>query len=596
MALKDLIFNILARDKTGQAFRSVQDKLKRTEGAAATLQERMRRVGTGMRNIGAAGSAASLGLASVFRGSIQMYDLQARAERKVAQAIEATGGAAGLTAERLGEVAGEWQRVSRFGDEDILNNVTAQLLTFKEISGDTFLAAQGAALNLATVLDGDLKSASIMLGKALNDPAVGLTALSRAGVTFTEDQKAMVKAMVETGDVLGAQTLILDEIESAYGGQARAAREAGAGVLDAWQNTWGDVKEIFGAGFLELLRPVLGVLERLADAFQNASPTVQRFASVAVALGVVLPPLVATLGVLVIGISAVGAPVAAAIAGFAAFAAAAVALWPKLVELKDTVVSAFGSIRDTVLGVVDAIVSAIQDRFVAVMDTIGDKVEWVEGKFRWLYDKVVGNSWVPDLVDGIVHHFGRLAGGMVAPTEEGTEAVDGQFGGLVGKALGALRGLARDGELTWTGFWDKMLTVSQRMGDRIIDDAFSKLADGVAGALSNAWSGAGGAGAGGGGGGLGALLGGVGRAFAGLLGFNDGGAFTVRGRAGIDRNVAAVRLSEGETVQVTRRGEAGRAVNVTVNISTPDVDGFRRSRAQVGAQIGRAVAAGQRAA
>ena len=32
-----------------------------------------------------------------------------------------------------------------------------------------------------------------MLGKALNDPVKGITALGRAGVTFTDEQKKQIK-------------------------------------------------------------------------------------------------------------------------------------------------------------------------------------------------------------------------------------------------------------------------------------------------------------------------------------------------------------------------------------------------------------------
>ena len=48
-----------------------------------------------------------------------------------------------------------------------------------------------------------------MVGKALNDPLKGLTALSRIGVQFTAQQQEQIKAMVEVGDVAGAQKIIL---------------------------------------------------------------------------------------------------------------------------------------------------------------------------------------------------------------------------------------------------------------------------------------------------------------------------------------------------------------------------------------------------
>jgi ABC-type transporter Mla subunit MlaD len=107
---------------------------------------------------------------------------QERAERKVAQAVQQTGEAVGFSAQQLYDMAAQLQEVTNFGDEDTLNQVIAQLLTFTNVQGEQFKGAVVAAQNLATMLDGDLQSAAIQLGKALNDPTEGLTALTRSGV------------------------------------------------------------------------------------------------------------------------------------------------------------------------------------------------------------------------------------------------------------------------------------------------------------------------------------------------------------------------------------------------------------------------------
>ncbi|MBV5323217.1 hypothetical protein JZU51_00310 [bacterium] len=70
-----------------------------------------------------------------------------------------------------------------------------------------------AALDLATVLDGDLKGTAIQLGKALNDPVQGLSALRKSGVSFSDDQIAVIKSLQETNRLSEAQTLILDALE-----------------------------------------------------------------------------------------------------------------------------------------------------------------------------------------------------------------------------------------------------------------------------------------------------------------------------------------------------------------------------------------------
>lgn len=345
MGIKDLFFKITARDKTGPAFGSVNRRLRETDGLAASLSERMGPAGRSMQKFGAMGSVASLGVAAAFRDVIGLYDEQERAEAKVAQAVRATGMAAGFSAPELAKMASGLQSITRFGDESILNNVTAQLLTFKEISGTAFERAQVAALDLATVLDGDLQSASIMLGKALNDPIKGLSAMSRAGITFSEAQADVIKELARAGDIAGAQKLILDEIASAYGGQAEAARKAGTGIVDAWANTWGDVKEVVGGVLIEILPPIIETLESLTGWFKNLTPEGQKTVVMLGALAVAIPPVTAALGLMVTGMAALSGPVGWVIGSIAALTAGLALLWPeqdKVTQATDLVTAAMG--------------------------------------------------------------------------------------------------------------------------------------------------------------------------------------------------------------------------------------------------------------
>jgi hypothetical protein len=193
--------------------------------------------------------------------SAKLADVQLKAEAKVKQAIETTGGAAGYTAKQLGEMASSLQSISLFGDEQILNDVTAQLLTFTNIAGDEFSRAQQAALDLSTVLGTDLKSTSIQVGKALNDPVKGLTALSRSGIQFSESQKELIKNMVAAGDTAKAQQVILSELEKQYGGQAKIAAETGLAPLQQLKNTWSDIKEEIGKGVI----PIVNAFAKMAS-------------------------------------------------------------------------------------------------------------------------------------------------------------------------------------------------------------------------------------------------------------------------------------------------------------------------------------------
>lgn len=192
-------------------------------------------------------------------GLLDLHDAQIKAERKVEVAVRQTGMAAGFTSDKLKQVASNLQQLSGIGDEEILNGVTAQLLTFTNISDEVFLNTQQAVLDVATVLDADLKSTAIQLGKALNDPLTGLTALNRSGIQFTASQKQTIKTLWQTGQQAKAQGLILKELNRQYGGQAQAQKT----FRKELNGTWGDVKEKFGGMLSDVLKPTAGILNSI---------------------------------------------------------------------------------------------------------------------------------------------------------------------------------------------------------------------------------------------------------------------------------------------------------------------------------------------
>lgn len=248
--------------------------------------KKMQSVGAGL-SVGLTAPIVALGVKSVIA-----FDKQAKAIAQVEAGIKSTGGAAGLTSKQLQEMASSLQENSLFGDEDILKNVTAQLLTFTNIAGNQFDRTQQAALDLATRLDGDLKSASIQLGKALNDPVLGLSALAKSGIQFTVEQKKVIKSLAEGGKVAEAQTLILDELEKQYGGAAKAAAAAGLGPFKQLSNSIGDLTEDFGKIIVEALIPfiskVKGFVKQLQGMDAGTKKTIAIMAGFAAAIGPVL--------------------------------------------------------------------------------------------------------------------------------------------------------------------------------------------------------------------------------------------------------------------------------------------------------------------
>lgn len=183
--------------------------------------------------------AAALGFgAVVIANTIEAEKVQAQ----LAAALKSTAGAAGLTQGQLNDMAGALQRTSTLSDEAI-NSAQALLLTFTKIGKDVFPEAIEGALDMSAALGTDLQSATQQLGKALNDPLKGISALGRAGVQFTEEQKGMIEALVETGRVADAQRIILGELETQFGGSAAAARDTLGGALEAAKHAFGDLLE-----------------------------------------------------------------------------------------------------------------------------------------------------------------------------------------------------------------------------------------------------------------------------------------------------------------------------------------------------------------
>lgn len=199
-------------------------------------------------------------LRSFISATSEAQDRQAQ----LAATIASTSGAAGQSLSSLNAHAAALQKITRYGDE-VTNSAQGILLSFTKIKGDTFPRATEAVLDVATALKTDLKSAAIQVGKALNDPVLGMTALSRSGITFSDSQKEAVKQMVKLNDIAGAQALILTELETQFGGSARAARDTLGGAIDAVKNSFGDLFELSGVGVAYLQ----SAFERLSRVFAD---------------------------------------------------------------------------------------------------------------------------------------------------------------------------------------------------------------------------------------------------------------------------------------------------------------------------------------
>jgi hypothetical protein len=213
----------------------------------------------GLGQIAKAGAIAFAGLTAGITGTLVAFRKQEVAENQLNAVLRSTGMIAGVTAQEVKDLAASLQGVSTFGDEAIIASSNL-LLTFKQIGEDVFPRAQASILDVAAAMGVGLKEASISVGKALNDPIEGITALRRVGITFTQSQEDQIRALTELGNVAGAQAIILTELESQFKGSAAAAA-GGLGSLIQLKNVFGDLLEVVGAQFVPVIESAAIILK-----------------------------------------------------------------------------------------------------------------------------------------------------------------------------------------------------------------------------------------------------------------------------------------------------------------------------------------------
>jgi len=391
--------------------------LKEFQRGMNNLQQGLDRAGKQMRSVG---KTLSMGLTAplVALGakSLQVFNQQQQALAQVESAVRSTGGAAGFAVEELAKQASALQANTIFGDEEILKNVTANLLTFTRITGDEFTKTQGLVLDLATRMGTDLTSATIQLGKALNDPVANLGALSRAGIQFTKEQKEVIKSLVEGGKQAEAQRIILDELEVQFGGAAEAAAQAGLGGFKQLQNSVGDLLESFGEVMLPIVNDAVEVLRNVVDRLQAMSPEAKKTTLAIVGLAAAIGPALFILGGMASGFSAIiGAmstlaalanPVVLAFAAIAAIGIAVYRNW-------DAVTLAFNGTYTAITELVDN----LKTNFVTTLSGIFGAVGLaITGKFTEAWDmlKETASAGATDVVSDL-STFATDAGAAVAP-------------------------------------------------------------------------------------------------------------------------------------------------------------------------------------
>ncbi|WP_459481447.1 phage tail protein [Clostridium saccharoperbutylacetonicum] len=315
--------------------------------------------------MGAAG-IASLGF---LKSSV---DAAAKAEKvnaDLAQTIKSTGGAAGMTADDVSKMAISLSQVTAYSAGTIKSGQN-MLLTFTGIGKDVFPQASEAILDLATKMKTDTTSAAMTLGKALNDPAEGLSRLSKQGVNFSEVQEQQIKAMVAAGNTAGAQKLMIEELNKEFGGQARAALNTYDGQMQKFSQTLGGIKSAIGSVFLPYLTQIAQKLNEGAQVVSKFANEHKTLFAVILALTGVFGTLIGGAGLITKMITFIG-PAVSALSGFIGGLTGPILLVIAAIgALVYAYTQNFGGLKDFIDNVVQKIVTA----FSAIIKVIKDLI------------------------------------------------------------------------------------------------------------------------------------------------------------------------------------------------------------------------------
>ena len=200
------------------------------------------------------------------KGIEKAHDLHL-AQAQINAGLISTGNAAGMTMQSIDAIASKISSNSLSSRADILS-MQSVLLTFPNVSKASFGTASQAIADMSTRMKTDMSSTALQVGKALQDPILGITALRRAGVNFNTEQKEHIKTLVKTGQMAAAQTMILTELNKEFGGSAKAAYDATP--LAHYNKSIGKIQLMIGELGVKVQESLAPSLEGLAANFKTA--------------------------------------------------------------------------------------------------------------------------------------------------------------------------------------------------------------------------------------------------------------------------------------------------------------------------------------
>lgn len=268
-------FDIFGNDKTAsKALDGVGKKADQTGGRLSGIGSKAKSAGR-IAAVGIGAASAAVGALAVGGyKAIQAAEGQAAADAKLAQVFKSMGYP--RHAKSALDYANALESTIAV-DSEVIEGAQAKLATFDDIAKSTGLMARTTKLaaDMSAAGFGDMGSASVGLGKALQDPITGMSLLSKQGSLTKAQQKEIGDEFKRTGDKGKAQESILKALEKQVGGVAEASATGSAKMGIAFDN----VVESVGMALMPAFEKLAPVVAKVADFFvEKVIPALQKFA------------------------------------------------------------------------------------------------------------------------------------------------------------------------------------------------------------------------------------------------------------------------------------------------------------------------------
>lgn len=222
----------------------------------------------------------------IMKESFGKFQTAEEATTKLAKALASTGESSGKSKQELMDYAKQLEKTTLVANE-VTIGLQGILLASKGLTGDNFDRATRGALDLAAALGGEASTHAARLGKSLQDPVRGMEQLRDAGISFTQEQQDTIKFLVETNNLVDAQGILLDELESRYGGAANTTGELNDKIREQALN-YENLQEKIGEVVAEQADSFIPAMAAGIESFEIMAPAVLGTATVLAELGIEL--------------------------------------------------------------------------------------------------------------------------------------------------------------------------------------------------------------------------------------------------------------------------------------------------------------------